>query len=139
MIEETSYGIILKLKGSNPPRFLVVRQNDHWSFPKGHKEGNETIEQTVRRELLEETGIHQLDIVTDTLLTEPSYMFLRSGEYIQKTNQYMYGETFTEKVGIQAGEIFESRFATIDELRTLMIHSGQQVFLEKVADTYAHV
>lgn len=136
MIEETSYGIILKLKGSNPARFLVVRQKDHWSFPKGHKEGNETVEQTVRRELEEETGIRDVAIVSDTVLTEAPYMFERSGEYIQKTNQYICGETSTEHVEIQEGEIFDSRFATFDALRSLMTRSSQQAFLEIVAHAY---
>ncbi len=138
MIEETSYGIILKLKGSKPARFLVVRQKDHWSFPKGHKEGNETVEQTVRRELEEETGIRDVEIVSDAVLTEAPYMFERSGEYIQKTNQYICGEISIEHVEIQEGEIFDSRFATFDELRSLMTRSSQQAFLEIVQNVYEH-
>ena len=40
-------------------RYLVVqgRLSDKWSFPKGHRELNETPIQTATRELKEETGI----------------------------------------------------------------------------------
>ena len=37
----------------------------HWSFPKGHVEKGETTEQTVRREVKEETGITKLELVPD--------------------------------------------------------------------------
>ncbi len=136
MIEETSYGIILKLKGSDPARFLVVHQTKgHWSFPKGHKEGNETIEETVRRELAEETGITEIHITSQEPISEPPYTFERDGIVIQKTNQYLFGETETETVTPQKGETSEVRFATRDELKELMTLSGQQEFLEVVATT----
>ena len=35
----------------------------HWSFPKGHVEKGETTEETVRREVQEETGITQLEFI----------------------------------------------------------------------------
>ena len=37
----------------------------HWSFPKGHVEKGETTEETVRREVREETGITKLEFVPD--------------------------------------------------------------------------
>ena len=35
----------------------------HWSFPKGHVEKGETTEETVRREVKEETGITKLEFI----------------------------------------------------------------------------
>ena len=136
-IEDKSYGIILVSRNGGENKFLILKQTQgHWSFPKGHKEGNETVEQTVRRELEEETGIRDVEIVSDAVLTEAPYMFERSGEYIQKTNQYICGEISIEHVEIQEGEIFDSRFATFDELRSLMTRSSQQAFLEIVEHAY---
>ena len=37
----------------------------HWSFPKGHVEKGETTEETVRREVKEETGITKLEFIPD--------------------------------------------------------------------------
>ncbi len=41
-------------------RYLLIknRRSAHWGFPKGHIERGETDEDTARREVLEETGIH---------------------------------------------------------------------------------
>ena len=39
-------------------QYLLVRHNGgHWSFPKGHVEGDETEAETAAREILEETGL----------------------------------------------------------------------------------
>jgi bis(5'-nucleosidyl)-tetraphosphatase len=136
MIEETSYGIILKLKGSDPARFLVVHQTKgHWSFPKGHKENEETIEETVRRELFEETGITDVVFTSIEPISEPPYTFEHEGAKIHKTNHYIFGETESEDVTPQQGETTEIRFATRDELKELMTLPGQQDFLEVVATT----
>ena len=38
--------------------YLLLRyEAGHWDFPKGHVEGEETLEEAVRREILEETGL----------------------------------------------------------------------------------
>lgn len=136
MIEERSYGIILKLKGSDPARFLVLKQTDgHWSFPKGHKEEGETNKTAALRELKEETGIDDVTLASKESITEPSYTFERNGNMVHKTNEYFFGETETENVTSQASEIGEARFATREELKELMTLPGQEEFLETVATT----
>lgn len=57
---ETSCGAIVTRKVKGEPRFLVIKNNRsaHWSFPKGHVELGETLEETAMREVLEETGLH---------------------------------------------------------------------------------
>ena len=80
MIEDKSYGIVLKKEGSNPDAFLVVKQRNHYSFPKGHMEGEESIEETVRRELFEETGISKIEIIPDKNIVEDPYVFEGGGK-----------------------------------------------------------
>lgn len=41
------------------------QRSDLWLFPKGHVEEGETDEQAARREILEETGIDQLEYIDD--------------------------------------------------------------------------
>ncbi len=56
--EEKSCGAVIWRRNTNRREYLLVRHNGgHWSFPKGHVEGNETEEETAAREILEETGL----------------------------------------------------------------------------------
>lgn len=49
----------------NEKILLVQHKNgEHWSFPKGHMEPSETMQQTAMREVREETGI-EIQIVSD--------------------------------------------------------------------------
>ena len=57
--EEKSCGAVIWRAGSSGPEYLLARhKGGHWSFPKGHVEDGETEEETARREILEETGLH---------------------------------------------------------------------------------
>ena len=54
---EKSCGAVI-VKAADTPQFLLVLQNDgHWGFPKGHVEGAETETETAMREIREETGL----------------------------------------------------------------------------------
>ncbi|QDV66786.1 Diadenosine hexaphosphate hydrolase [Rosistilla carotiformis] len=46
-------------------QFLLMRHADRWDLPKGHVDDGESILQTARRELWEETGIGANDFVHD--------------------------------------------------------------------------
>lgn len=56
--EERSCGAVVWRHRGNSREYLLVRHNGgHWSFPKGHVEGDETAAETAAREILEETGL----------------------------------------------------------------------------------
>ena len=61
---EKSCGAIVFRKIMGETRFLLIKnkRSTNWGFPKGHIEKGETEEDTARREVLEETGIH-IDIL----------------------------------------------------------------------------
>ena len=46
--------------------FLFIFRRGRWDLPKGHRENNETLEETAIREVSEECGVHHLSI-TDRL------------------------------------------------------------------------
>ena len=57
---EKSCGVVLECRG----KYLLLHyESGHWDFPKGHVEAGESEEQTALRELKEETGISQAEIV----------------------------------------------------------------------------
>ena len=61
--EKSAGAIIYRMENGVPMYLLLHYQSGHWEFAKGHVEEGETEEQTVRREVQEETGIDQLDFI----------------------------------------------------------------------------
>ena len=61
---ERSCGAVVFRKINDDYRYLLIRnrRSSNWSFPKGHVEAGETLEETAIREVLEETGLH-IDII----------------------------------------------------------------------------
>ncbi len=57
---ESSCGAVVFRKIGEEIRFLLIKnkRSTNWGFPKGHIENGETKEDTAKREVLEETGIH---------------------------------------------------------------------------------
>jgi 8-oxo-dGTP pyrophosphatase MutT (NUDIX family) len=85
-VEETSAGgFVLAAEGS--PRVAVIGRRNRggridWCVPKGHPEGNETIEQAALREVLEETGL-EVKIIQE--LGSIHYEFSTPSAVISKT------------------------------------------------------
>lgn len=69
MPKEKSAGAIIFRVENGVRYFLLLhypainRKGGHWEFPKGHVEAGENEEETMRREINEETGIDQLKII----------------------------------------------------------------------------
>jgi len=62
--EKSCGAIVYRRFHGNIELLLIKNQNGgHWSFPKGHVEGDETEEETAIREIMEETGI---SVILDT-------------------------------------------------------------------------
>ena len=59
-------GFILFHRSDDGPRFLLLRNRNHgtWGFPKGHLESGESPRDGALRELEEETGIREVEIVS---------------------------------------------------------------------------
>ena len=59
--EVSAGGIVFRRGADVHARFLLIRDPyEHWGFPKGHLEGEETPAQAAERETMEETGLDDL-------------------------------------------------------------------------------
>jgi bis(5'-nucleosidyl)-tetraphosphatase len=60
---EKAVGAVIFRKENNQIKFLILDHGEnYWNFPKGHAEEGEIEEQTLRREVAEETGIKELTV-----------------------------------------------------------------------------
>ena len=119
MKQEKCYGIIpLRLNAREWQVLLIRHQAGHWSFPKGHANPEESLQQTAERELFEETGLK----VQNYLLSRPiqeNYQFTFQGESIYKTVNYFLALVQGEVI-LQKEEIQESRWLTFSEAHDYM-------------------
>ncbi|MFA5888540.1 MAG: NUDIX domain-containing protein [Candidatus Nanoarchaeia archaeon] len=99
MTEETSAGAIVYNKG----KYLLLyrKAHDHykegWFFARGKIEQGEELEQTARREIMEETGIRDLFFVKG-FKQVVTWFYRANGQLIHKTAIYLFAETSTEEV-----------------------------------------
>ena len=64
MPKEKSAGAVIFRTENGKPYYLLLRYySGHWEFAKGHIEKGESNEETVRREIEEETGIKEIKII----------------------------------------------------------------------------
>ena len=62
--EEKSAGaVIFYTDKENRPKFLLLKYTNYWGFMKGNIEENENIEETMAREMKEETNITKFKII----------------------------------------------------------------------------
>ncbi len=133
--QERSYGVIPYRIGTRGIELLMVRQvnGNHWTFPKGHAEEGETVEQTMVRELYEETGISEIELQEEPVFEE-RYTFEREGVFVDKLVVYRLGKTLNDESHYHdtTGEILERLWGTPEELLQLSLFPEKRALLEEV-------
>ena len=134
---EKSVGCVVYRKQDDKLLFLLVQYRSwQWDFPKGHVEKGETEEHTMRREVLEETGISDLEILPG-FRGSVRYFYVAKGNekkerlengegiYIFKNAVYYSAETKQENVKID----FENKdfaWLTYDEVLQRLRNDGSK-------------
>ena len=80
MPHERSAGAVIYHQERNQIKFLLLQyMQKHWDFPRGHVEPGEGEEQTARREIEEETGLNNLEILPG-FREKISWFYRKKGE-----------------------------------------------------------
>lgn len=106
---ERSAGAVIFFESSKKRKYLLLHHQTyenkrvskpvegHWSFAKGHIEKGETTQETVRREVREETGITQLEFIPEFKQTI-RYFVNYNGEKRLKFVAFFLARTTQEKI-----------------------------------------
>ena len=117
MRHKKSCGIIPVHKVEGENLYLIVHQtNDIWCFPKGGQEKGENDRDTATRELQEETGIVDIDIMDNFKATE-EYIGEDERDQYSKEVHYFLGFTKNMDVTLQESEIQGYKWATFAEAK----------------------
>ncbi len=133
---EQSFGVIPVYREGGRTYFLVIRHNSgHWAFPKGRPEPGESAMETARRELREETGIHDVTLWAEPVLEEryTKTAWSNPRQTVAKTVRYFLGIVHDPGVRLQAAEVQDYRWATYDEARALITYDASRRLLEEAA------
>lgn len=115
MPRENSAGAIIYRMVKGEPHYLLLHYpSGHWEFAKGHIEEGENVEQTIKREVQEETGIADLEIIPG-FKENSKYFFRKSyglkGEakkiapWVFKLVVFLLAQTQTENVTLSKEHI----------------------------------
>lgn len=100
---EKSCGIVL----FHSEDFLLIQHSvklgakGHWDFPKGHIEGNETELETATRELEEETGINEFQLVNG-FKEKICYNIHKGSKVIPKEVSFFLAKSLTKNVKLSS-------------------------------------
>ena len=97
---EYSAGAVIFRKETGQILFLLLHYEEgHWGCAKGHIEKGETLEQTARREIMEETGLTDIRFI-EGFKELNQYYFMSGGERINKTVTFLLAETHSKSITI---------------------------------------
>lgn len=135
-IKDKSFGVVPIFKNTNGELLfcLVQHQGQHYGFPKGHPDKNESEEETALRELKEETGLEEVQLVQNIFFNE-NYMFEKDGIMYDKSVKYFLGLVINKDTNTQdefMDEITEVKWLSYKEARDLITFENAKVNFDKV-------
>uniref|UniRef100_A0A075G2C5 Bis(5'-nucleosyl)-tetraphosphatase [asymmetrical] n=1 Tax=uncultured marine thaumarchaeote AD1000_71_A04 TaxID=1455935 RepID=A0A075G2C5_9ARCH len=129
MIEERSAGVILFNKAEGI-QFLVLKYpSGHWDFVKGNIEEGEGEEETVKRELFEETGINNLEI-HQGFNEKAEYNYYKKNNKVHKIVSYYLAETNQKQVKLSF-EHLEYKWSDYEDSMKLITFENSKEILKK--------
>lgn len=132
----TSAGGIVVRRTDSRPQIVVglrrrLRGGRTWTLPKGTPDAGETVEETARREVAEETGL-EVDIVEP--LGSIEYTFVQSGTRIHKTVHYFLMRPRGGDLEQHDHEFEEVRWVDLDEAPDLLTFQTERALLARATD-----
>lgn len=127
--KDESFGIIPILFQNSSYQFLLIQhQAGHWGFPKGHAHPQESALEAASRELTEETGITDYELLEGLSFSE-NYTFTRKGKTFEKTVVYFPAFVRSANVTFQEAEIQNYSWSRYEEAIALITYEPSKQVL----------
>lgn len=131
-MKDECFGIVPIFTNETDSLFLLIQhQAGHWGFPKGHANPGESAIETAKRELEEETGIRDCEVLEEPSFVE-HYSFVKEGEPIEKTVTYFLAFVNSMEVQLQVEEIQNSAWSSFEEAVKLITFDANRQVLREV-------
>jgi bis(5'-nucleosidyl)-tetraphosphatase len=132
MPREKSCGAVVFRKNGQVKYLLLHYEAGHWGFVKGEVERDESEEDTVKRELEEETGIADAQFIGD-FREEISYFYRRAGQTVYKQVVYFLLQVKSSTVKLSYEHVGYAWLSYEQALKKLRFKNAKNV-LKKAHD-----
>lgn len=126
MAREKSYGAVVFRRDTDLQYLILQYGAGHWDLVKGHGERGESEEETVLRELAEETGITRATFIPG-FREEIHYFFQRRGHTVYKEVVYYLIETPEEKVTLSDEHVAYQWLPYAEALRAITFGNSKRL------------
>ena len=127
---ESIGAVIINPKGK--VLIMFQKQNRYWELPKGKVESGEEEITTLKREILEETGIKDLEIIKN-FKNNFRYQFTLHGNFIKKNNIYYLAKVKDSKIELSEEHLYY-KWVSLNEVNKLFKHKNQKQLINKVKE-----
>jgi len=122
--ERSAGGLVLKRVGEGYEGLVIGRATPRiWSFPKGHVEPTETIEEAAVREVREETAI-EASIIEK--LSDIRYYFYSNRTKHSKVVHFYLMRYLNGSASPQAGEVDETAWVALGRMSEVLTHLNER-------------
>ena len=130
VIKEKSAGAIVFLKEKELKYLLLHYEAGHWDFPKGHVEAEEKELDTIKREVEEETGIKNIEIIGN-FKEKIHYFYKVNNELMSKDVVFYLAKAKTEEVKLSFEHIGYA-WLSFDKAMEKLTYRNAKNILKKV-------
>ena len=109
-------------------RVVLVRRRDNgmWVFPGGFMELGESVLESIKREVKEETGLHVVSAMLVAIHSEPRFAFTNVyGGHHQTFNLIFRVDEWTGSLVRETDETLEARFFAMDAIPEVVEYEGE--------------
>lgn len=122
---DSAGGVIVR-SGQNGPELLLIRDTgyDDWFLPKGHVEPGESFEDAARREITEETGLRNLELVQ--FLGAFTRVTLREKE-LKTEHHFLFCLQDAQPLQLERDQPWEACWFAVNELPKFYIQGQEEI------------